>query len=178
MIGKLKNNIILITSIIVMIIVLLLVYFLINNNKKTDTKIFKNDYYSFTYDTTWELTDNKKEVILNHNNKKSTITITHKELDTYLIDIELKDMISDVIYEVEKQNKDYKLLNKQYNEKYDRYELLYEKNKEQSLVYIIKQDNMLVFLYYNSLSETFDITLDGFDTISNTLKIKSGERID
>ena len=64
------------------------------------------------------------------------------------------------------------------NETFDIIDKLYEKNQEQSLVYIIKQDNMLVFLYYNSLSKYYDITLDGFDTISNTLKIKSGERID
>ena len=177
MIRKLKNNIILYMSIIVVILVLILLYLLITNREDNTVK-FKNDYYSFTYDTTWELTDKKKQVILKHNNKKSIITITCKELNTYLIDANLKDMISDVIYEVEKQNKDYKLLNKQYNEKYDRYELLYENGEEQSLVHITKKDNLLVFSYYNSLSKYFDITLDGFDTVSNTLIIKSGERLD
>ncbi len=177
MIKKLKDNVILFASIIVMILVLLLIYFLVNN-KKNYIKDFKNDYYTFNYDTTWKLNNKNKKIILNHNNENSKITITCKELDTYLIDTKLKDMISDIIYEIEKQNEDFKLLNKQYNEQYDRYELLYEKDKEQSLVYIIKQDNMLVFLYYNSLSKYFDITLDGLDTVSNSLKIKSGERLD
>ncbi len=177
MIRKLKNNTVLFTSILVMVLILILVYVLINN-KNNSIKEFSNDYYKFKYDTTWNVKDNNKEVILTHKKTKGKINISYKELDTYLIDVELKDMISDVIYEVEKQNKDYKLLNKLYNEKYNRYELLYEGDNKQCLIYIIKQDNMLVFIYYNNLSKYFDITLDGFDTVSNTLKIFSGERLD
>ncbi len=178
MIRKLKNNIVFFTSIIVMIIVLLLVYIIVNNTKKNTTKVFKNDYYSFTYDTTWKVNDKKSIIKLTHNNDNSKITITRKELDTYLIDVSLEDMISDVIYEVEKQNKDYKLINKQYNEQYNRYELLYEKDTEECLVYIVKKDNYLVFMYYNSLLKYFDITLDGFDSLSNSINIISGERLD
>ena len=178
MIRKLKNNIVLFSSIVVMIVVLLLVYILVNNNKKNMTKVYKNDYYSFVYDTTWKVKDNKDIIVLNHNNKNSKITITRKELDTYLIDVSLEDMISDIIYEVEKQNEDYKLINKQYNEKYNRYELLYENDTEECLVYILKKDNVLVFMYYNSLLKYFDITLDAFDSLSNDIYIVNGERLD
>ncbi len=172
---KFKNKMVCITSIIVLILVLVLIYFITSNIRK-DIKEYKNNYYSFKYDSTWKI--NKKGNITSLINKRSKgkITITYKELDTYLIDVDIKDIISDITYEVEKQNKGYNLVNRSINDN-GSYEFLYEKDKEECLVYIYKQDNILLFVYYNTKSKYFDITLDSLETIINSIKVYSGEKM-
>ncbi len=172
---KFKNKSLYIVGIAVLVLVLILTYF-ITKNKGNIIKKYKNDYYSFKYDSTWNIHENKNSTILSHKKTGGKITITYKELDTYLIDVDLKDIISDVIYEVEKQNKGFKLINKSNNEN-GSFELLYEKDDEESLVYIYKQDNVLLFIYYNTDSKYFDITMESYDLIVSNLKVYSGEKL-
>ena len=171
--GKFKDRLLLITSIVVFIIVCIMIFFF--NNGNLNIKKFKNNYYSFKYDSAWKLKNNKEEVILTHQKSKGKITITYKLLDTYIIDLKIKDILNDLNYEIEKQNKDYKLINREYNEEDDSYKLLYEKDKEECLVNIFKKDNVLLIVYYNSSTKYFDITMDSLDIILNTLVIYSGE---
>ena len=172
---KLKNKSLYIIGIIVLIIVLVITYFVTRGGIKT-VKEYKNDHYSFKYDSTWELSEKKDSTYLLHKTSKGKINVTYKVLDTYLIDVNLKDIISDIIYEVEKQNKGYELINKSSNDN-GSYELLYEKDNEESLVYIYKQDNILLFVYYNTDNKYFDITMDTYDLIINNLKVFSGEKM-
>ena len=169
-----KSNLvpILILALVLVVLIIFLVHVLGVKEKK-----YKNDYYSFTYNTTWKLEEDDKDTILTHKKSKGKITVTYKVLDTYLIDVRLKDIISDLIYDIEQQNKGYKLINKELNQETGNYKLLYEKDDEQCLINIIKKDTVIVFVYYNTQNKYFDITMDNLDTIIDSLKIYSGEKI-
>ena len=169
---KIKEKWKIILFIIVLILSLLIekLYF---NSKKVELKNYQNDYYKIKYDTTWNLKNNKLE----HKKSKSRIKVNYKVLDQSYIDIELKDIINDLLYSIEKQNKDYeKIMQKKIDNPYEGYQVLYEDNDVQSLVTIYKKDNVLLFITFNADSEYFDILIDNVETILNSVEIYSGER--
>lgn len=158
---------------IIVLILSLLVVILYFNSKKVELKNYQNDYYKIKYDTTWNLKNNKLE----HKKSKSRIKVNYKVLDQSYIDIELKDIINDLLYSIEKQNKDYKkIMQKKIDNPYEGYQVLYEDNDVQSLVTIYKKDNVLLFITFNADSEYFDILIDNVETILNSVEIYSGER--
>lgn len=167
---KEKWKIILFIIILILSLLILILYF---NSKKVELKNYQNDYYKIKYDTTWNLKNDKLE----HKKSKSRIKITYKVLDQSYIDIELKDIINDLLYSIEKQNKDYeKIMQKKVDNPYQGYQVLYEDNDVQSLVTIYKKDNVLLFITFNADSEYFDILIDNVETILNSVEIYSGER--
>lgn len=158
---------------IIVLILSLLIEILYFNSKKVELKNYQNDYYKIKYDTTWNLKNNKLE----HKKSKSMIKVNYKVLDQSYIDIELKDIINDLLYSIEKQNKDYeKIMQKKIDNPYEGYQVLYEDNDVQSLVTIYKKDNVLLFITFNADSEYFDILIDNVETILNSVEIYSGER--
>ena len=174
---KLKNKMLYLwgSVILFLLLILILTYFIVKGNK-VGINTYKNDYYTFRYDSTWKLSNKKDTTYLTHKSSKGEISITYKKLDTYLIDVDLKDIISDITYEIEKQNKGYKLINRSNNEN-GSYELLYEKDNEESLVYIYKQDNIILFIYYNTSNTYFDITMESYEIVKNSIKVYSGEKM-
>ena len=172
---KLKNKTLFIVGILVLLMVLIITYYL-TNNTIYDVKEYKTSYYSFKYDTSWKLSSEKNYTKLIHKKSKGKITVSYKVLDTYLIDVELKDFISDLVYEIDKQNDGYDLINKKANDS-GSYELLYEKDEEECLVFIYKQDNIIMFVYYNTDTNYFDVTMDSYELIVNSLKVYSGEKV-
>ena len=133
---------------IIVLILRLLIVILYFNSKKVELKNYQNDYYKIKYDTTWNLKNNKLE----HKKSKSRIKVNYKVLDQSYIDIELKDIIKDLLYSIEKQNKDYeKIMQKKIDNPYEGYQVLYEDNDVQSLVTIYKKDNVLLFITFNLL---------------------------
>ena len=142
---KEKWKIILFIIVLILSLLIVILYF---NSKKVELKNYQNDYYKIKYDTTWNLKNNKLE----HKKSKSRIKVNYKVLDQSYIDIELKDIINDLLYSIEKQNKDYeKIMQK-------------------------KIDNVLLFITFNADSEYFDILIDNVETILNSVEIYSGER--
>ncbi len=167
---KEKWKIILFIIVLILSLLIVILYF---NSKKFELKNYQNDYYKIKYDTTWNLKNDKLE----HKKSKSRIKITYKVLDQSYIDIELKDIINDLLYSIEKQNKDYeKIMQKKIDNPYQGYQVLYEDNDVQSLVTIYKKDNVLLFITFNADSEYFDILIDNVETILNSVEIYSGER--
>lgn len=167
---KEKWKIILFIIVLILILLIVILYF---NSKKVELKNYQNDYYKIKYDTTWNLKNNKLE----HKKSKSRIKVNYKVLDQSYIDIELKDIINDLLYSIEKQNKDYeKIMQKKIDNPYEGYQVLYEDNDVQSLVTIYKKDNVLLFITFNADSEYFDILIDNVETILNSVEIYSGER--
>ena len=142
---------------------------------KIREKEYSNDNYSIKYDTTWKVI-NKKELSLEHRKSKSTFNIVVKELESNYYDTKLKDIIKDIVYDVESQNEEFKLINIEENisDKYEGFSYLYEKGNEQVLVNIYKKDNKLILAYYSASNEYFDIVLDSVDNMFNSLEIKSG----
>ena len=167
---KEKWKIILFIIVLILSLLIVILYF---NSKKVELKNYQNDYYKIKYDTTWNLKNNKLE----HKKSKSRIKVNYKVLDQSYIDIELKDIINDLLYSIEKQNKDYeKIMQKKIDNPYEGYQVLYEDNDVQSLVTIYKKDNVLLFITCNADSEYFDILIDNVETILNSVEIYSGER--
>ncbi len=167
---KEKWKIILFIIVLILSLLIVILYF---NSKKVELKNYQNDYYKIKYDTTWNLKNDKLE----HKKSKSRIKVNYKVLDQSYIDIELKDIINDLLYSIEKQNKDYeKIMQKKIDNPYEGYQVLYEDNDVQSLVTIYKKDNVLLFITFNADSEYFDILIDNVETILNSVEIYSGER--
>lgn len=167
---KEKWKIILFIIVLILSLLIVILYF---NSKKVEIKNYQNDYYKIKYDTTWNLKNNKLE----HKKSKSRIKVNYKVLDQSYIDIELKDIINDLLYSIEKQNKDYeKIMQKKIDNPYEGYQVLYEDNDVQSLVTIYKKDNVLLFITFNADSEYFDILIDNVETVLNSVEIYSGER--
>lgn len=162
---------------VVILIVLLLVIYFVFKKVSFAKQEYVGTYYKVIYDGSWSGNAKDDNLILNHRKSKGTINIYSKVLDSELIDVNLEDIISDVISSLSEQNKGYKLISKVHkNDKYDSYYLIYEKDNDQSMVGIFKQDNILIFVVYNNSSDYFDIVMDSVDSIIDSLEIFSGER--
>lgn len=132
----------------------------------------KDGVFNVKYDSTWKLV-NKGEFTLKHKKTGSIISIQSKILEDNYVDTELKYLIQDIMYSIEEQNKDYKLINisDDVDSKYEAYSYLYEKDMEQVLVNVYKKGNKLIIAYYQADSEVYDIVLDSVDTILDSLVI-------
>jgi len=132
----------------------------------------KDGVFKVDYDSTWKLIY-KDEFTLKHKKTGSIINIQSKELEEKYVDTSLKYLIDDIVYSIEEQNKDYKLINisDDVNTEYEAYSYLYEKDMEQVLVNVYKKGNRLVIAYYMADSDVYDIVLDSVDTIFASLKI-------
>ena len=82
-------------------------------------------------------------------------------------------MAKDIIYGIEEQNKDYRLINMfdSPSDKYQSYSYLYENESNQVLVNVYKKDTKVIITYYEASNEYYDIVLDSVDTILNSLEI-------
>ena len=171
-----KNKWKVLLFIVILLILLVVVYFIIKKVSFAKQEYVGN-YYKVQYDSSWSSSTKDDNLILKHRKSKGTINIYYKLLDKELIDANLEDIISDIISSLSEQNDGYKMISKVHkNEKYDSYYLIYEKDNDQSLVAIFKQDNVLVFIVYNNNSDYFDIVIDSVDSIIDSLEILSGER--
>ncbi|MBE6145628.1 MAG: hypothetical protein E7171_03305 [Firmicutes bacterium] len=132
----------------------------------------KDGVFNVKYDSTWKLVS-KGEFTLKHKKTGSIISIQSKILEDNYVDTELKYLIQDIMYSIEEQNKDYKLINisDDVDSKYEAYSYLYEKDMEQVLVNVYKKGNKLIIAYYQADSEVYDIVLDSVDTILDSLVI-------
>ena len=132
----------------------------------------KDGVFNVKYDSTWKLVS-KGEFTLKHKNTGSIISIQSKILEDNYVDTELKYLIQDIMYSIEEQNKDYKLINisDDVDSKYEAYSYLYEKDMEQVLVNVYKKGNKLIIAYYQADSDVYDIVLDSVDTILDSLVI-------
>lgn len=155
------------------VIIISVIIFLLNNDVKI--KEYSNDDIELVYDSTWKLVG-KNSLELKHRKSKSTFKVVSKDLESNYYDTSLNDMIKDIVYDVQTQNKGFILIDTEENisEKYEGYSYLYEKDEEQVLVNIYKKDNKLVIAYYSASSEYYDIVLDSVDAMLDSLEIKSG----
>ena len=162
--------------VLVLLVITGIIYFVVRKVSFSKNE-YKGTYYKVVYDDTWKSKVEDGNLTLKHKKSKGTIDIYYKVLDNSLIDTNLEDIISDILTSLNEQNKGYKLISKVYNnEKYDSFQVMYETEKDQSMVNIYKQDNILIFIVYNNSVEYFDIVLDSVDSIIDSLEIYSGER--
>jgi hypothetical protein len=135
-------------------------------------KEYSNSNFRVKYDTTWKVKDSKDELYLVHKKTNSELRNQCKVLESNYIDTSLDDIIDDVIYGIEEQNKDYDLINRSsgVSEKYDSYSYLYEKDDKQVAVNIYKKDAKLVIAYYEADTKYFDIVLVSADEILKSVE--------
>ena len=94
----------LILGVVLVILTIGIVVFVKSSN---GFKEVKTDDFVITYDSTWKKVKDKKGVTLKHKKTNSKISIQCKELDDNYLDVSLKDILPDIIYGIEEQNKDY-----------------------------------------------------------------------
>lgn len=142
-------------------------------------KTFSNSDFSIKYDTTWKVVEEKEGLELKHKRSKAILNIQTKVLDDNYYATDLKDIIDDILYSIEKQNSGYSLINtlESPSDKYDSYSYLYEDHSTQAMVNIYKLDSKVIIVYYEANNEYFDIVLDSVEGILDSLVINVGERI-
>ena len=133
-------------------------------------RTYKNNYFVVNYNIDWKKEKGKNFKIKNEND--STIEI-YGQYDKDNNDV--KDVYLDLNSDFLKNNKEYKLINscnvligEGY---YDGYELLYESENKQVLYVIVVKDNKIININYTSSNDNFDLDLEQFYDVVNTLKI-------
>ena len=138
---------------------------------KTDNRIYigyRNDSYTFKYDERWNLVEETDDKLV-LNTKDSVFSIYFKYLDDEYKYLDLEDFVEELLYDIENQNKAYKLLARDdevsTKQNYEGYKFLFENNDLQVMIAIIKSSDLLTFFVYESSNEYFDILLDSAQKI-------------
>ena len=159
-IDKLKKyKLIIIIALIIVIIGTTLIFTL--NGKNIDMYAFNNNYYDFNYDKTWQVKD-KSDLSVSLNNKnKASLNIELINIDDEYKYSDLSDIIDDLLYTINSQNSDYKLISKKEDKvtklEYSGYKLLYENDESQAMITILKSGDKVVVFNYEALNKYFDI---------------------
>ncbi len=144
--------------------------------KDIKVRTYANDYYRFKYDETWKI-KTKKESTIDLTNNKSSLHIEIMKLNNEEKYNDLNSMIDNLIYQINKQNKDYNLITKQESKVTKKeiagYKLLYENKNQQALITIYKDNDKLVIFNYESSDKYFDILLDSVQNIIYNFELKN-----
>lgn len=163
-----KYKFLIITAIITLSLILILTSLFFRKNNNSKLLEYKNDNYSFQYDSNWKLEENETETILKNSNK-STISIKYILLDDETRYKKLSDMSYQLFYDIQKQNQDYHLLAedslKLTKNHYDGYRILLENDEKEVMVSIGKDSEKMFIITYESSSDYFDILLDSAESI-------------
>jgi len=173
--------------IIVGIIISIVLIFNLNNN--SSIKEFKNSYYVLKYDDTWKISSKKDNSIVLKHNKGSKINIEIVELKDEYKYSTINEMLDEFLYDIEEQNKEYKLISKKETSitknNYDGYKMLYENGESQAMVVVGKKSDKLIIFTYEATNDYFDILLDSvhniiydFDTVEKTFNLSHNLNIE
>ena len=175
MLDKRKKILISLSLVFIVAIILVLLWILLFK-RTVYTRTYKDDRFSFKYDSTWKITNSKDNIISLVHPTNSIVDIKVSALPTNYINNDITIAVDEIKYDVEKQNSDYKLLKEQKSiiseKKYEAYKLLYENGKSQSMIVIVKNNSNLFVINYISNNEYFDIVLDSFGLIIGSLELK------
>lgn len=174
-IDKLKKyKLVIIIALIIVIIGTTLIFTL--NGKNIDMYAFNNNYYDFNYDKTWQVKD-KSDLSVSLNNKdKASLNIELINIDDEYKYSDLSDIIDDLLYTINSQNSNYKLISKKEDKvtklEYSGYKLLYENDESQAMITILKSGDKVVVFNYEALNKYFDILLDSVQNIIYNFSLK------
>lgn len=141
--------------------------------------------YNLKYDSSWKVKEKKDNYIsLNHKSSKSLLKIEIITLDKEYKYTDIDDLIDEIIYNIDEQNKNYKLISKQKDTftKYEfkGYKLLYETEVEQTMIMTFKKSDKLIVASYEAKNKYFDMLLDSvqnivynFNTADETFELKN-----
>lgn len=174
-IDKLKKyKLVIIIALIIVIIGTTLIFTL--NSKNMSMYAFDNNYYDFNYDKTWQIKD-KSDLSVSLNNKdKASLNIELINIDDEYKYSDLTDIIDDLLYTINSQNSNYKLISKKEDRvtklEYSGYKLLYENDESQAMITILKNGDKIVVFNYEALNKYFDILLDSVQNIIYNFALK------
>lgn len=174
-IDKLKKyKLVIIIALIIVIIGTTLIFTL--NSKNMSMYAFDNNYYDFNYDKTWQIKD-KSDLSVSLNNKdKASLNIELINIDDEYKYSDLTDIIDDLLYTINSQNSNYKLIFKKEDRvtklEYSGYKLLYENDESQAMITILKNGDKVVVFNYEALNKYFDILLDSVQNIIYNFALK------
>ncbi len=164
-----KYKISIIIASLIIVVGILVIVLLNKKINKSSIKTYENEYYSFQYDNGWSLKQNdSSKLSLNHgDNAKLNIEIITLENESAYSSIE--DLIEEIVYNIEKQNLNYKLISKKETtftqNEFKGYKLLFESENSQVMTSVYKKSNKLIIINYEADDEYFDILLDSVQSI-------------
>jgi hypothetical protein len=164
---KYKMSILIAMVILIIGLIILLIFLKVIGNDKL--KSFENDVYSFKYDSSWKIKEKTDtNITLKHSNS-GTLKIELIKLEDEYKYSEMSDLIDEIIYNIDSQNDDYKLISKKETElsknNYNGYKLLYENKNNQVLIAVYKKSEQLIMFTYEASNDYFDILLDSVNNI-------------
>lgn len=171
-----KYKIAVISALIVLFIGISSLIIITSFTNNSSIKKANEQYYAFEYDNTWKLKEKQKDMILLSHSSGSKITIQITELSDEYRYSTIDELIDEIIYNIEEQNKGYNLISKKKDKitkyKFEGYKLLYENDKEQVMMNLYKKSDKLISIRYEAANNYFDILLDSVHNIVNNLDIK------
>ena len=147
----------------------IVVYLKLNDNK---IKEFRNEYYTFNYNSSWKIKDKNEKLISLVHDKDATLNIEIVSLEDEYRYLPIEDLLDEFLYNIEIQNKEYSLLFKESayitKNNYEGYKMLYENGESQAMVVICKKADRLIIFKYEATNNYFDILLDSAQNIIYT----------
>lgn len=169
-----KYKLVIIIALIIVIIGTTLIFTL--NGKNMSMHAFDNNYYDFNYDKTWQIKDKSDLSVLLNNKDKASLNIELINIDDEYKYSDLTDIIDDLLYTINSQNSNYKLISKKEDRvtklEYSGYKLLYENDESQAMITILKNGDKVVVFNYEALNKYFDILLDSVQNIIYNFALK------
>ena len=145
-------------------------------DKKINTKTFENNYYTFNYDTKWSITNKSNLMVKLKNDDKATLNVEIVQMDDEYKYSNISDFIDDILYDINDQNKEYKLISQKDSKitksSYDGYKFLYESDSSQVMITIAKTGDKVIIFNYEAKNKYFDILLDSVQNIIYNFKLK------
>lgn len=144
--------------------------------KKSQVNKYENDYYTFVYDRNWKVKTAKKDNVVLDNKKDAILNINIIELDNEQRYLSIDQLIDSVVYDIEQQNTNYKLISKKSSKvtknNLDGYKYLYENKDNEVMLVITKYSNKLLIFSYEATNKNFDIVLDSVESIIYNFNFK------
>lgn len=137
-------------------------------------KTYKNDYIKIEYDKEWKkISSSNNNLILSKDNN-STIEINIQKIKDKTL--KKDEVYLDLNQSFLKANPTYDLVNQETTrigkDYYEANSFLYENSKQQALYIMIVKDNYLITINYLSITTKFDLNLEYFYQVMNSLEIR------
>lgn len=143
---------------------------IILKNNKTKIKEVNETNYTLQYDNTWKIAkEEETEIELIHKKSNSVLNIKINQIDDEYQYKTLDEIADNLLYNIQKQNKNYKLICREKaritKNNLEAYKLLFESEDKQAVVYVYKQGVKIIAFTFEAMFDYFDILLDSVNSI-------------
>lgn len=167
----------LIFFLVIIILIGIGMFVILESNLNNKIHNINEEKYSLEYDNTWKVVSkNENDIELIHKKSKSELNIKINELKDEYQYKTLTEISDYLLYNIQEQNKEYKLIYKENSKitknSIDAYKVLFETEDSQVAMYYFKQENNIIVITYETTFDYFDILLDSVNSIIYSLNIK------